>query len=667
MKNCVVIDAWHKSDYNQGVVSWASKSNAGQKQTMNVEFVNLKHEVRAGKTRSHMYQFGRRNKRINNAHIKVKGYCEEKNSIVWYGGKGNNTISFDCSATTQYTISASAGNGGKISPSGNVKVNKGSNQTFSINANGGYKIKDVKVDNQSIGAKSSYTFNNVTSNHSISATFEPTQTQTYTISASAGANGSITPSGNITVNQGANQTFSISATNGYKIADVKVDNTSVGPKASYTFTNVTANHSIYASFMKETGTTTKTVNLTPIHDAFLQGGKGYNINLIRVEPNKRTGYLMFDLSAVDGTIKSAKLKLKCTSDAGNGNIKINLGKSNNWTEKNLNNNNKPAAGAQLASINQTYKVGSVYTWNLNTSSLAGGGKLSLIATQASGNDAAFGSKENAANKPVLEITYTTGGGVADCAGVIGGSAYIDDCGECVGGTTGKEPCVKDCAGVPGGTAYIDDCGECVGGTTGKEPCVPGEKDCAGVPGGSAYIDDCGDCVGGTTGKEPCVKDCAGVPGGTAYIDDCGDCVGGTTGKEPCTPGGFDFIDYSAYTVGSSHDGNQHDKDDILAAPMVIALLGQTGLAERLVHMDYSNHLGNNNGNMAKDMATSVNGACDRWGLPKSKTFDCQKNLNGAVNSIKNAINSATAKNRFYYACGGPMEVPWRGIDASNKS
>ncbi|MCG8701757.1 MAG: T9SS type A sorting domain-containing protein, partial [Bacteroidales bacterium] len=63
---------------------------------------------------------------------------------------------------------------------------------------------------------------------------------------------------------------------------------------------------------------------------------------------------------------------------------------------------------------------------------------------------------------------------------------------------------KDCAGVPGGTAYIDDCGECVGGTTGKEPCVVPVKDCAGVPGGTAYIDDCGECVGGTTGKEPCV-------------------------------------------------------------------------------------------------------------------------------------------------------------------
>ncbi|MCG8697454.1 MAG: fibronectin type III domain-containing protein, partial [Bacteroidales bacterium] len=150
-----------------------------------------------------------------------------------------------------------------------------------------------------------------------------------------------------------------------------------------------------------------TVSLSPIHDAFLQGKKGYNINLIRVEPKKRTGYMMFDLSSIDGTITSAKLKLKCTSDAGSGNIKINLGKTNNWTEKNLTVKNKPAAGVQLATMNKAYKVGTVYTWNLNAASLNSGGKVSLVVTQVSGNDAAFGSKENAANKPVLEITYTS--------------------------------------------------------------------------------------------------------------------------------------------------------------------------------------------------------------------------------------------------------------------
>ncbi len=60
-------------------------------------------------------------------------------------------------------------------------------------------------------------------------------------------------------------------------------------------------------------------------------------------------------------------------------------------------------------------------------------------------------------------------------------------------------------------------------------------DCAGFPGMSAFLDLCGNCVGGTTGLSPCVQDCAGVFGGSAFIDACGTCVGGTTGLEPCAP------------------------------------------------------------------------------------------------------------------------------------
>src|SRR5204863_293501 len=75
----------------------------------------------------------------------------------------------------------------------------------------------------------------------IAATFA---IDTYTITASAGANGSITPSGAVTLNPGANQTFTIAAAAGYHIADVLVDGVSAGAVASYTFTNVTASHTI---------------------------------------------------------------------------------------------------------------------------------------------------------------------------------------------------------------------------------------------------------------------------------------------------------------------------------------------------------------------------------------------------------------------------------------
>jgi len=70
-----------------------------------------------------------------------------------------------------YTITATAGTGGSISPSGSASVTAGNGQTYTITANSGYTISDVKVDGSSIGAASTYTFSGVSSSHSISATF----------------------------------------------------------------------------------------------------------------------------------------------------------------------------------------------------------------------------------------------------------------------------------------------------------------------------------------------------------------------------------------------------------------------------------------------------------------------------------------------------------------
>ena len=74
--------------------------------------------------------------------------------------------------------------------------------------------------------------------------------QKYTITATAGEGGSITPAGEVSVKEGASQTFAIAAQDGYAIADVLVDGQSVGAVDSYTFENVTANHTIAALFTK---------------------------------------------------------------------------------------------------------------------------------------------------------------------------------------------------------------------------------------------------------------------------------------------------------------------------------------------------------------------------------------------------------------------------------
>ena len=145
-----------------------------------------------------------------------------------------------------YIISAGSQAGGSISPSGAVNVNSGSSAQFAITASTGYQISNVAVDGQSVGAVSSYTFSNVTANHTISAAFSPIPA--YTISATYQGSGSISPAGALSVNSGSSAQFAITANTGRQISNVVVDGQSVGAVSSYTFTNVTANHSIQASF-----------------------------------------------------------------------------------------------------------------------------------------------------------------------------------------------------------------------------------------------------------------------------------------------------------------------------------------------------------------------------------------------------------------------------------
>ncbi len=146
---------------------------------------------------------------------------------------------------TQYAITASAGSNGSISPSGSLTVNSGASQTFTITPASGCQVSSVLVDGVSVGAVTSYTLSDITACHTIAATFSATQ---YTITASAGSNGSISPSSSVTVNSGVSQTFTVTPASGYQIYSVQVDGASVGALTSYTFSHVTANHIILASF-----------------------------------------------------------------------------------------------------------------------------------------------------------------------------------------------------------------------------------------------------------------------------------------------------------------------------------------------------------------------------------------------------------------------------------
>ena len=228
-------------------------------------------------------------------------------------------------AASQFVITAMAGNGGTISDMGVTTMTYNGSKTYTITPNTGFHVSDVFVDGLSVGAVSTYSFNNVTADHIIYAEFAaneytitvsqpangvitpgtttvlygatPTfvinpsigysvsainvngtnvisnathvndvytyvfpavsanQTitavmvpKTFTITASAGANGSITPNGNTSVNFGNTQAYTLSPANGYVVESVVVDNMNMGALNSYIFTNVTDNHTIHVTF-----------------------------------------------------------------------------------------------------------------------------------------------------------------------------------------------------------------------------------------------------------------------------------------------------------------------------------------------------------------------------------------------------------------------------------
>jgi hypothetical protein len=97
-------------------------------------------------------------------------------------------------------ITASAGANGSISPTGVTAVTHGSNQSYTITPGTGYHVADLLVDGASAGAVTSYTFTNVTTTHTIVASFA---INTYTLSYTAGANGTLTGTTPQTVNYNA--------------------------------------------------------------------------------------------------------------------------------------------------------------------------------------------------------------------------------------------------------------------------------------------------------------------------------------------------------------------------------------------------------------------------------------------------------------------------------
>jgi len=169
-----------------------------------------------------------------------------KERFTFWDVNANHTI--EAQFQEKPSIDAAADENGLIEPSGKIYVNEGDFQLFNITANEGYKIVDVIVNGESIGAKSSYYFENVTGNNTITASFKPAR---FSITVQPSDNGGIQPSNLVWVTEGKDQMFSIVPSDGYEIASVTIDGQSAGIIDTYTFYNVTENHTMSAAFRKK--------------------------------------------------------------------------------------------------------------------------------------------------------------------------------------------------------------------------------------------------------------------------------------------------------------------------------------------------------------------------------------------------------------------------------
>ena len=149
--------------------------------------------------------------------------------------------------SAKYSVTASAGANGSISPAGATTYLKRTAVAYTITPNSGYYIQDVSVDGTSVGSVKSYTFDPLYANHTIAATFAASA-PSYTVTSSASTGGgTVSPAGAVSVHQGEARTFSITPNSG-NLATLMVDGQPMGQRKSFTFSDVRTNHKLSAAF-----------------------------------------------------------------------------------------------------------------------------------------------------------------------------------------------------------------------------------------------------------------------------------------------------------------------------------------------------------------------------------------------------------------------------------
>ena len=173
---------------------------------------------------------------------------------------------------------------------------------------------------------------------------------------------------------------------------------------------------------KLTATTSNSVTLTPIQDAYLKGNIRYNTSILGVSENLRDSYLMFDLSQIDGEITSAALEFTVSQHAGDGMTKVYYGTHSSWAENSLSPQNRPQASTFIGKIDRSYNIGNTVRINLLTSRFSKG-KNSLVLWHENGHGYTFASKESS-TPPKLVVTYSSTGSTQKAAPPVEEGYYV---------------------------------------------------------------------------------------------------------------------------------------------------------------------------------------------------------------------------------------------------
>ena len=241
-----------------------------------------------------------------------------------------------------FTITATAGAGGMITPVGSSIVKYDSSIKYTITPDAGFVIDTIFVDSIPVDSISSYTFDSVRINKTIFAKFK---VQTFTIISSAGTGGSINPVGTSIVKYDSSLKYTITPNAGFVLDTLFVNGLKVDSISSYTFDSVRINKTIFAKFKVQTFTIISSAGtggmITPVGSSIVKydssikytitPSTGFVLDTLFVNGNKvdSISSYTFDSVRMNKTI-FAKFKVKTfaiTATAGTGGMITPVGSS----------------------------------------------------------------------------------------------------------------------------------------------------------------------------------------------------------------------------------------------------------------------------------------------------------------------------------------------------